>query len=300
LPTPPTSIIAGGLYTRVKEIIAAQTPLPDGDSALAAFWAISTWFQDILNLAPCLVITGPAHEANVLLATLDSLCRRSERMADMSGTVLKMRSGRSRTMLLWSPNLDKRTAEIIGCFTNPGFSVHDGGGYSDCFGSKAVYTGDALPLQSIMHSIHITAITAAATANALAWDTRPLSEGTIKGIQGQLEQYRERNLAKVPRLEFNAPGLSSEIHAIANALGSCIVDAPELQAELVSLLMPLAQQIADRADTASQLLSSAPRSHCAIRVKIRSSLRRSPRRSIVFGRPGERPSRSAPRRLAIS
>ena len=46
--------------------------------------------------------------------------------------------------------------------------------------------------------------------------------------------------------DFNASGLPPEANPIANALGSFIVDAPELQAELVSLLMPQArQQIAE-------------------------------------------------------
>jgi hypothetical protein len=163
-------------------------------------------------------------------------------------------------MLLWSPSLGKRTAELIGCFTNPGFTVEEGGYYPDCYGSRAVYAGEAHPLQSILHSIHITA---AATANTLTRNIRPLSEGTTKEIQRQLEQYREQSLAKVHKLEFNAPGLSSEIHAIANTLGSCIVDAPELQAELVGLLMPLAQQqIADRADSLQALVVGAALTLC--------------------------------------
>src|ERR1700679_1599016 len=61
-PPPIPSLTTGEIYRGVKKIIARQTHLPDGVTALGAFWVISTWFQDVLNLAPCLVITGPAHE----------------------------------------------------------------------------------------------------------------------------------------------------------------------------------------------------------------------------------------------
>jgi hypothetical protein len=67
----------------------------------------------------------------------------------------------------------------------------------------------------------------------------------------------------VRRLEFNATGLSSEAPAIANALGSCLVDEPELQAELVGLLAPLAQQqIADRADSLQAVVVGAALTLC--------------------------------------
>jgi hypothetical protein len=46
-----------------KRMIAERTGLPHDVSALVAFWAISTWFQEALPVIPCLVITGPAHEA---------------------------------------------------------------------------------------------------------------------------------------------------------------------------------------------------------------------------------------------
>jgi hypothetical protein len=81
---------------------------------------------------------------------------------------------------------------------------------------------------------------------------------TIDNLRSHLSQYRERNLEQIRRLEFNPPGLSLEANAIANALGSCIVDDPELQAELVALLTPQdQQQIADRSDSLEALVAGA-------------------------------------------
>jgi len=57
--------------------------------------------------------------------------------------------------------------------------------------------------------------------------------------------------------------LSPEANAIAYALGKCIVDAPGLQAELVSLLKPYSeQQIAERLDDLGTLAVGAALSLC--------------------------------------
>jgi hypothetical protein len=56
-------------------------------------------------------------------------------------------------------------------------------------------------------------------------------------------------------LELNPHGLS---RVIANALGSCIVDAPQLESQLVALLKPQArQQFADRSDSDEALVVAA-------------------------------------------
>jgi hypothetical protein len=68
----------------------------------------------------------------------------------------------------------------------------------------------------------------------------------------------ESNLAQVRRLEFNPTGVSPETSAVAKALGSCLVDSPDLQAALVSILAPRDQQrISERLDTAEALVVEA-------------------------------------------
>src|ERR1700746_179413 len=79
-PAPPSSK-ALEILTTIKHTIKAQTHLSDADIAVAAFWVISTWFQEALIVLPCLVITGPAHEATELLRVLHALCRGSLRLA---------------------------------------------------------------------------------------------------------------------------------------------------------------------------------------------------------------------------
>jgi hypothetical protein len=82
--------------------------------------------------------------------------------------------------------------------------------------------------------------------------------GTSSTSAAHLAKYRENNLAQVRRLEFNPTGVSPETGAIAKALGSCIVDSPDLRATLVSILAPRdRQQISERLDTAEALVVEA-------------------------------------------
>ena len=82
----------------------------------------------------------------------------------------------------------------------------------------------------------------------------------VEDLNSNLATYREGNLAQVRRLAFNpiGGGVSPETSAVAKALGSCIVDSPDLQAELVSILAPRdQQQISERLDTAEALVIEA-------------------------------------------
>jgi hypothetical protein len=77
-----------------------------------------------------------------------------------------------------------------------------------------------------------------------------LVRGTTDGVRKRIGEYRTKHLAGVRSLEFNPRGLTGEARVIANALGSCIVDAPQLQSQLVALLRPqVQQQIADRCNS---------------------------------------------------
>jgi hypothetical protein len=119
--TPPSLSRAVEIFTSIKHTIKAQTHLSDADTAIAAFWVVSTWFQDALIVLPCLVITGPDHEATELLRVLHDLCSRSLLLAGFRRGDLKDVSG--RTLLIAEPNLSNQTASLLGNLTNRGFMI---------------------------------------------------------------------------------------------------------------------------------------------------------------------------------
>jgi hypothetical protein len=247
------------LQDQIKRIIVARTNLPDSVCGLLAFWAISTWFQEAFIVNPCLVITGPAHEGTVLLRVLHDLCRNPALLAGFKRADLKDING-YRTLLISEPNLDNRTAALLGNLTNRGFILLEQGSYLYCSGSRAIYIGEDPAVKRIQHSLCVDV-----TAHPHAG--RPASgqwlPGKIDSLRNRILGYRDRNLAKVRSLEFNPHDLSPEAHAMANALGSCLIDAPQLQAELAGLFRPQDRQpIADRSDSVEALIAGSALTFC--------------------------------------
>jgi hypothetical protein len=242
------------LYNEVQRMIVRRTLLPDSISLVVACWAISTWFQDVFTVLPCLVITGPIHEATVILRVLNELCYAPILLAGFKRGDLKDLN-RCGTLLISEESLPARTAVLLGNLTNRDFVVVEQGYYLYCASSVAVYIGEHSAVKRVQNSIYINA-----TVPPLADSRVPthLVRAAIDGVRQRIGEYRTRHLATVRSLEFIPRGLSAEASIIANALGSCIVDAPQLQTQLVALLKPQARQrIADRSESDEALVLAA-------------------------------------------
>jgi hypothetical protein len=249
----PRSSKAYEIFTSIRHMIKAQTHLSDADSAIAAFWVLSTWFQEALIVLPCLVITGPAHEATEVLQVLHGLCGAPLLLAGFRRGDLKAVS--RHTLLISEPNLNNQTAALLGNLTNRGFMLVEQGSYLQCHSSKAVYIGEDSTIRRIQNGIYIDVTP---VLNATKGIPPEEVDRAVEHLHGRLAKYRESTLAQVRRLEFNPTGVSPETGAIAKALGSCIVDSPALQATLVSILAPRGrQQISERQDTAEALVVEA-------------------------------------------
>ena len=237
LPIPPKAT-AVQIFNWIKRSIVAQTHLPDDAAALVALWVISTWFQDTLAVLPCLVISGPAHNAMVVLRVLNDFCCKPVLVAEFRKGDLETLNWGCQTLLISEPNLDNRKAALLGNLTNRGFRIVADGSAIVCSKSRAIYIGEDPATKKIQHSIHINIVPTKAEPPT------PLQglQTNIEYIPVHLNQYREKNLYHVRRWPFIPFGLSSETAAIAAALGRCIVDQPKLQEKLVGLLKAQDQQ----------------------------------------------------------
>jgi hypothetical protein len=252
----------GELFTLIKTTIIECTLLSDRVSELLTYWAISTWFIDCLLIAPCLVITGSPKEGDLVLRTLRAFCRRPFLMNGVSNAMLKGIDWDLRPTLLASePNLTKRVGALLDCSTRRGYMVGAAQEYRDYFGSKAIYLGEDPPINSIpQFAVHINAATTPKLGPA---HPRRLTDSITRSFQNQLVQYRQKNMVKVYNSDFDSAVLSADTRDIANALGACIVDAPDLQAELLSLLAPRAElRSGDRAESLEALVVEATLSLC--------------------------------------
>jgi hypothetical protein len=257
----------GELFARIKAAIAEQTQLSDRDSALMTFWVFSTWCQDVLPLAPGLAISGWAFEGDVVLRTLRAFTYHPVLIVGVTTAMLNdIKWDRKPTLLISDPNLGKRMAAQLGSSTRRGYlAFRKVAGCPpspfDYFSSKAIFLGEDPQMASILQNyLHINASPAPGVGSPRAL---PLTEEVTQIFQNQLLLYRIRNLPAAFRSQFNVSGLSSESNAIAAALGRFIVDAPELQAELVTLLTPFSdQQLAERLDDLGTLAVGAAFTLC--------------------------------------
>jgi hypothetical protein len=173
-------------------MIAGRTGLPDSVSALVAFWATSTWFPEAFPVFPLLAITGPAHEAMVVLGVLKDLCCAPTLLAGFRRSDLGEFRG-YRTLLISEPNLDNHTAALLGNLTNRDFIIIEQGYDLHCAGSRAIYLGEDIPIKRIQHSIYIDVTTPPRVDPPIPHQSRP---ETIDFLRNCLLKYRNRNLGR--------------------------------------------------------------------------------------------------------
>jgi hypothetical protein len=228
---PPRFATAFEIFTWVKKVLLSKKRLAENQAELAAFWIISNRFQEALSVRPCLVITGPAHDAGQVLQVLNKLCQRAALLAGVRRSDLDALQ-RFSTLLVFEPNLDRRTAELVSSLTDTNIVTVNRSECARYSKSIAIYAGENPETHKIQNSIHIHIPPASAEPSA----SPPWLQKMIERIPVHLDQYRDKNLSHIRHWTWVPYGLSSETAAIAAPLGSCFVGAPELRQKLVALL----------------------------------------------------------------
>ena len=214
------------------------------------------WFFRIneLTILPCLVLTGSTHDAVVVLHVLRNVCREAKLLAGFRRSHLGILQWGCKTNLVSEPNLDRRTADLLGSLTDRYFTVVEGSSLTSYARSTAIYAGENPGTHKIQNSIHIhIPPTNAAPPAPPQW----LHKMT-KRLPIHLDQYRVKNCSEVSHWTWVPFGLSSEMAAIATPLGRCVGDAPELRQKLVALLKSEDQQrLSEMSDTSAAIVLEA-------------------------------------------
>jgi hypothetical protein len=189
------------LYADIKRIIARSTFLAEDASALVAFWAVSTWFREALQVFPILLVSGPAFEANSVLNVLNELCREPVLLACFTRGDLK--DLRGFTFLISAPHLDKRTVALLGNLTDRKFCFADQGSLLPFAASRALHIGEDAAIGKIPHSLHVHASPAHGENAVAHWSLR----AEFDDLRKRILAYQIKHLGKVRSLEFNPRGL---------------------------------------------------------------------------------------------
>jgi hypothetical protein len=214
--------------------------ISDEDAKKLTYWALSTWFAELYPLAPCLVITGSRPEASLVLQLLTCVTRHSLPLADISFAGFRSLPMHVQPTLLigrLSPGMWK----VVSTSNYPRAYLPTREGLADLYCAKAVYAGirPVVDAPDGTFRIHLAPfhgklpVISELAQRQLAADFQPL-----------LVDYRIRHIRQVRDSEFDVPTLGSELRMLARVLGSAIVDAPELRADLVNLLQQYQEEIA--------------------------------------------------------
>jgi hypothetical protein len=129
------------LFAAVRDLFT-RNGFADEVSLSTAFFNFSTWFNELLPVAPCLAITGPRPEAMFLLDLLSCISRRPMRFASLDRAVLGSLPFDFRPTLLLSHQSAKRKAqELLSISDRPGCQLPRGTSVVNASFPKAVYGG---------------------------------------------------------------------------------------------------------------------------------------------------------------
>jgi hypothetical protein len=199
------------LFARIKLAIAERTQLSDKDSALLTFWVFSTWFQDVLPLAPGLAITGWPHDGDIVLRALHSCCFHPLLVAGLTGATLNNIPWHLQpTLLISEPALSARMGMLLGSSTRRGYMARikmDGcpSGVFDYYGSRAIYLGEDPSTKSMLQ--HFVPINSSFRPGSESRRTQLVSEELTLSLQNQLLKYRISFRSHVFTSDFSSSGL---------------------------------------------------------------------------------------------
>jgi hypothetical protein len=241
--TLPTSVSLYGsteqLFTTVQQLLA-RYGFPAEVALAATFFLFSTWHIENLSIAPCLRIFGPEPEANLLLQLLGCLVRRSLSLGEVTRKSLcTVLEDLRPTLIVRREQQNSSAMRLLAASDNRHSYFQWKGGLVNIFCAKAIYYGN------LLHNDF---------SNGLAVNLNPFREKlpvfhakaaqeTVAQLQSKLLAYRLQNISKVADSQFDVPEFNSGIRVLARAMGSCVVDAPHLQSQLIALLQDYQEKI---------------------------------------------------------
>jgi hypothetical protein len=203
------------------------------DSAqVCTYFAFASWFPESLLVAPCLALTGTESEARVLLRLLACVVRHGLSLAEINLANFRSFPMHIQPTLLIG-YVHPSTWKFCSASNHPGTFVPNKDGLADLYCAKAVYSG---PTSWPIRGDSILNISCALRGGELPFVNGPMLEKFAGHFQPKLLDYRLKHVARVRDANFDAKTLPVPLRMMARALGSCIVDAPELQADVVRML----------------------------------------------------------------
>lgn len=249
------------LFETLKSMFEQQAELREPTSSLLTYWAFTSWFADVLPLAPTLVITGNGYQADLLLRALSCVCRCPIMLAGINLGMLRMLPTDSLipTLLICETRLKAATVSLLRSSMAPGYFIPVHGRVQDLYCPKAVYVGEQAEPGLGGSSIHIHLLPSSAAVLR-----RPLPRKIVSDYQNRLLDYRVQNYRKVRDSEFSlSTSFLPGIAAAAQVLAAVMVDDGELKQGVVPLLSSVDEHLREaRRTTLESIVVEAVLAFC--------------------------------------
>ena len=226
------------LFGKLVDLLDRYFVLPERDLILVALWVLTTWFPDVLPMAPTLVISGPSPAyVSCFLRLLKCICRRGIRLAELNPAGLCALPMRLQpTLLVEQTALTRSMRGLFRASSSRGVYITRSGDFLDLHCAQALFSAenglDAAVNESTLHVAVVPAASGSASLNERAEDE------IAAELQPMLLGYRLRNHRAVSESTFDLPEFTPGLRELAHSLGAAIVGDAELAGRIPSLLAP--------------------------------------------------------------
>ncbi|MFZ0637515.1 MAG: hypothetical protein WA755_00275 [Candidatus Acidiferrales bacterium] len=222
------------LFAEVRELFKAHG-FGDEVSLPAAYFVFASWFPECSEVAPGISITGPWFEATVLLHLLECITRHPLRLGEFTRSgICTLPLELQLTLLVDQRELNASARSFLTASAHRGAYIHWHGTLIDVFRARALYRGNSLgagDFDDLTLRVHL-----APSRGRLSILDAIAKRAIADEFQGKMLAYRCRNISTVRESRFELSGFASGTRILSRVFGSCIVDAPEIQAGLEGLL----------------------------------------------------------------
>ena len=233
----------GELFEKIMDAASKFTGLPDRELRPIPYWALSSWFPEVLSALPTLVVTGPSWaDAHRFLRLVRCFCRRGVLLTELTpagflGLPMHLRP----TILMEQSKIARQLRGYLRAGSSSGARVPKAGVFFDPHCAKALYCDDDDPdseLREGVLRVSLYPVRRNAAFFDIGAETRLAAE-----IQPQLLQYRLKNFQAVQAARFDAPGFTTSVRELARTLGASVAGDPTLTAGVTSLLSAQDEEI---------------------------------------------------------
>jgi hypothetical protein len=222
------------LFSAVRETFRSRG-FPEHAALQAAYFTFPTWFPECVPAAPCLLIAGPRPEASFFLQLLGCAVRHALWLGEVTrGGFCSLPMDLQLTLLVDLEYVSRSARSLLSTSNNRQAHIPRKSTLVNVYCAKAIYCGDKIG-DSFFDSTSLRINLTPFRGPLPIIDARA-RQGLAEELQAKFLAYRQKNIAEVRASGFDLRWFSSDIRILARVLGACLVDAPELQAGLDSLL----------------------------------------------------------------